>query len=312
MRPWRVAGLAALGALATAAMAPSWQPPRGPEGQPTRDRLERAYSESNRGVAYLEQYDYPAAAAAFRGALQIVPSLPAAHLDLAIALLYAGQTADARPEGEAAAKALPDAPQPPFVLGLIARADNRSEDAERAFRRVLQIDPADAASNVNLGQLLLQKRQYPDAVAAFRAAVAAEPYNATAAYGLAMGLMRSGDTASGQQAMAAFQKLRDSQYAVTYAQGYLQQGRYAEAIASTGSEPGLVDTASPAVSFAPVDAAISGQSLGGAADAVLFDADGDGDLDLLALGGSGPQLFRNDGGRFSPTDLVPRSAADKP
>src|SRR5262245_44313419 len=84
-----------------------------------RQRLERAYRLSNRGVAYLEQYDYPSAAGAFRESLAIDPSLARARLGLAIALLYAGQAEGALPEARAAATAMPSAPQPFFVTGLI-------------------------------------------------------------------------------------------------------------------------------------------------------------------------------------------------
>ena len=105
------------------------------------------------------------------------------------------------------------------------------------------------ATKVNLGQVLLQQRKFDEAVELFRAASAAEPFNATAAYNLATALTRAGNTDAGQQAMRRFQTLRDSAYAVTYAQGYLQQGRYAEAMASTGAEPDLVDRSTPAVTL---------------------------------------------------------------
>ncbi|HWK10069.1 MAG TPA: FG-GAP-like repeat-containing protein, partial [Vicinamibacterales bacterium] len=306
---WRVAACVLAAWVAAGAAVPR---NRAVQPQPPRERLERAYAASNRGVALLEQFDYTAAAEAFRQALAIEPSLGLAHLDLAIALLYAGDTAAAAPEARAAAQSLPDAPQPPYILGLIARADNRTEDAEAAFQRVLRINPADAGANVNLGQLLLQERKYPDALAAFRAAVAAEPYNATAAYGLATALTRSGDTAAGQAQMARFRSLRDSPYAVTYTQGYLQQGRYGEALASTGAEPGLVDRASPAVRFVRSTGAVTVTQPGehaAAQSAILFDADGDGDLDLLSIGGTGGRLLRNENGRFLPTSAVPGAAS---
>ncbi|HET7619794.1 MAG TPA: FG-GAP-like repeat-containing protein, partial [Vicinamibacterales bacterium] len=245
----------------------------------------------------------------FRQALAIDSDLPAVHLNLAIALLYAGDPEAALPEARTAAAGLPDRPQPPFVLGLIARARNDADAAEAAFGRVLQIDPADAATKVNLGQLQLQKRDYPSAVQLFREATGAEPYNATAAYGLATALTRAGETAAGRQAMDAFQKLRDSPYAVTYAQGYLQQGRYAEAIASTGAEPALVDATSPDVTFSDATSEVFGA--GAPADANrrgtvrLFDVDADGDLDLTVLVPGALRFFRNEGGRVREQKVMP-------
>ena len=89
---------------------------------------------------------------------------------------------------------------------------------------------------------------------------------------------------------------------MTYAQGYLQQGRYGEAMASTGAEPDLVDRATPAVTFTDASGPRSPPRPQGhlaRAPVLLFDVDNDGDLDLLTIGADGPHLFRNDGGRFS-------------
>ena len=49
--------------------------------------------------------------------------------------------------------------------------------------------------------------------------------------------------------MAEFQKLREGGYGTTFSNNYLEQGRYAEAVASTGAEAGLVDRATPDVRF---------------------------------------------------------------
>ncbi len=49
--------------------------------------------------------------------------------------------------------------------------------------------------------------------------------------------------------MARFQKLRDSAYKSALGSNYLEQGRYAEALASTGAEPEAVDPKTPAVSL---------------------------------------------------------------
>ena len=65
--------------------------------------------------------------------------------------------------------------------------------------------------------------------------------------------------------MQRFEQLRDSTYGVTYAQTYLTQGRYAEAIASTGAEPELVNPATPAVTFTDATAAwLTGADAAGA------------------------------------------------
>jgi Tfp pilus assembly protein PilF len=292
------AGVLALwlhGTAAQPASPPAAQP--APAAAERRDRFERAYRASNLGIARLEQFDYAAAAEAFREALRIEPSLSAARLNLAIALFYDGKLDAAQAEVRAAAAAMPAAPQPAYLLGLIAKAQNRPDEAVSAFRRVLAIDPRDAGANVNLAQVYLQQRDTAQAIALFREATAAEPFNATAAYGLATAFMRAGDAANGQPAMERFQALRDSAYGVTYALGYLQQGRYAEAIVATGAEPELVDRRVPDVVFK--DATPEGLAPAASRDLSLFDVDGDGDLDLLVPDAAGLHLFRNDGGRFA-------------
>src|SRR4029077_16760954 len=111
----------------------------------------------------------------------------------------------------------------------------------------------------------------------------------------------------GRQMLDRAQALRSTGYAVTFGTGYLEQGHYAEAIASTGAEPDLVDSTVPATAFSPaaigapvgdVHAVISpfGRSfsasgltpagaleiaagLGGCV--ALADVENDGDLDLF-------------------------------
>jgi tetratricopeptide (TPR) repeat protein len=210
---------------------------------------ENAYRANNIGVARLEQYDFPTAIAAFRRALEIDPALSLARLNLGIALFYGGEPEAARKELDAAKAALPDRPQPDYVLGLIARAGDRPDDALSAFMRVRELDPSDVGAAINVGQLLVQQRRFDEAIKLLRPAVEAEPFNATAAYGLATALVRSGAADEGRVAMDKFQKLRESGYAVTFSQAYLEQGRYAEAVASTGAEAGLVNDAMPDVRF---------------------------------------------------------------
>lgn len=281
---------------------------------------EDAYRANNLGVALLEQYKYREGAEAFSRALHIDPKLVIARINLGIALFNVPDLRGAQREAEAATTLAPNAPQPYYILGLIARSQNRAEDAVAAFRRVLSIDPRDVGANVNLGQLLVQQRKYAEAAAVFRTAIAAEPYNVTALYNLGTALTRAGEREEGARLIQKFQALRQSGAGTTIGQNYLEQGRYSEAVASTGTEPGLVDRTTPAVTFTDATAAVSSAladtkstamtegmpelarskvraAFGGAL--ALLDFDSDGDLDLFAAPLTEQRLYRNDNGKLS-------------
>ena len=316
--------VAALGALLIAVAigcsqpAPPGQAPAAAAGNPER---ERAYRSNNLGVALLEQFNYEAAAAAFREALRIDPGVAIARLNLGIALLYLPDLEGAAREAAAAAALLPSAPQPPYVQGLVARADNRDEEATRFFERVRQIDPADVGTAINLAQILLQDRKYAEAVTVLRPVVADEPYNVTAIYNLGLALARAGEANEGQRLMERSQVVRDSGYGTTLANGYMEQGRYAEAVASTGVEAGLVDAATPPAVLTPVpalggagagesapspfgrqyaaadlsDEGLRGIAAGLGGGLTLADLDRNGSLDLFMVWSGGQRLWRNDG-----------------
>ena len=276
---------------------------------------EQAYRENNVGVALLEQFNHKDAVDAFRRALSKDPQLKIAQINLAIALFYQPDYDAALKEAQKASEIAPDRLQPHYILGLIARTQNRSDDAETAFRRVLEFDPRDVGANVNLAQIYIQQRKYQEAITALRLALESEPYNATAIYNLATAILRVGEREEGQRLMKRFQELRQSGAATSIGQNYLEQGRYAEAVTSTGAEPELVEKAAPKVVFEnadiglpvsqvknqnPKNAAGAAASLESQTGAALFDFDNDGDLDLAQIAGnaSAVNLFRNDGGKF--------------
>jgi Flp pilus assembly protein TadD len=278
--------------------------------QSLQDGRENAYRANNLGVALLEQFRYDEAASSFRQALELHPGLHIARLNLSIALLYDGQPDEALNAAQEAAAVLPALPHPHYVIGLAARAQGRVEDASAAFARTLKLDPSDAGALIHLGQIQLQQRRYDEAARMFDSALAAEAFNATAAYGLATSLTRSGRSEESARALERFEALRDAPYAITYSQAYLQQGRYGEAVASTGAEPELVDPSPPKVTFIDSTRELpptqrpaepgSGTPVS-TGSVTLADFDGDGDLDAFATSraGAGQRLYSNDAGTFA-------------
>ena len=278
---------------------------------------EDAYRANNIGVALLEQFKYKEAADSFRRALQLEPGLTLARINLGIALFNLPDLPGAQKELQAASVVDPAAPQPQYVLGLLAKTHNRPEEAIAAFQKVLRIDPNDVGANVNLGQLYAQQRKYPEAIAVMRTALAAEPYNTTALYNLGTALLRGGQRDEGQKVIAQFQELRQRGSGTTLGTNYLEQGRYAEAIASTGAESELVDKRTPEVTFRDATTTVIPRTVGwripaplnqrNAGAALLFDYDLDGDLDLFEASGTKQRLSRNDGGKF--TDVTAQAGA---
>ena len=269
---------------------------------------EDAYRENNIGVAYLEQFEPAKAVEAFRRALKIDPELKIAQTNLAIALFNAQEIDAARVQAENALKVDPNRLQLHYLLGLIARNQNRTEDAVTSFQRVLKEDPQDVGSNVNLGQILMQQRRFAEAAAVFRVATRSEPYNSTAVYNLATALLRGELRAEGQTLIDQFQTLRQSGAATSIGQNYLEQGRYAEAITSTGAEPELVSTAPPKVAFRIENIGLTdgipasrGPTKTQGSGAALFDLDNDGDLDVARYSTRlrRVDLHRNENGKFT-------------
>jgi tetratricopeptide (TPR) repeat protein len=280
-------------------------------------KREAAYRANNIGVGLLEQYRAREAAESFSRALEIDPNLELARINRSIALYYIPDPDSAKRAAEKGLVQDPNAPQLHYILGLIDRAQERPNDAIAEFQQVLKADPSDPGTQVNLGQLFAQQRKFSEAIIAFRAAIETEPYNLTALYNLGLLLTRTGVKEEGRRLIERFRQLQQSGAGTSLGTNYLEGGRYAEAVVSNGAERNLVERATPDVKFtdategffdpAPRNTKrtprgrfqIAMQNSAARADAiVLFDYDGDGDLDVFDASDN-QRLLRNDGGKFT-------------
>ena len=144
--------------------------------QPSED----GYRANNRGVALLEQYRFDAALAELQKAVALLPRYAQARINLAIAQLYAPDLAAARRSAEQAASLDPRSPQPPYLLGLIARADGRADDAIRELERVRAENPRFVAGRLQLGLGYYAAGRREEAATEWRAVLASAPGNRSA------------------------------------------------------------------------------------------------------------------------------------
>lgn len=266
---------------------------------------ENAYRANNAGVGLLEQFKFDEAEKEFRRALTLKPDFSLAKINLAVALFNLKKLDEAKQTANEYLKIEKGSLQAFYILGLAARTENLADEALENFKKVLAIDPEDVGANVNAGQILAQKRDYAQAIKYFETAYQTEPFNLTAIYNLATSLQRSGARTRAAELLKKFQTLRDTSAGVNIGLNYLEQGKYAEAMTSTGAEKELIDVKNPPVKFVDVTNLMFEKSTTfsnfSADAATLFDLDGDEFLDLVVSRQGILRFFRNEKGRFIDT-----------
>lgn len=137
---------------------------------------------------------------------------------------------DALTEFEAAARQAPDAPEPLRPLVNLYAELGREPAAIRTARRILELDPKDAATGHRLGQLLYESKKYAEAVSALQQAAASPRIQKQ--YAIRFGLLRdlaraaeaAADWANATQALDAGLAL-----AASHRAGLLKSGEFESA-----------------------------------------------------------------------------------
>ena len=146
--------------------------------------------------------------------------------------------AKAQEEYVAALRFNADRPEAQSELGGWYLALGRTEPADAAFRRALELDPTFVAAAVNLADLLRATGREREAEAVLREAIRRDPAGAAPAqHALGLSLVRQKRTAEALAALGAAARLApdDARFAYVYGVALHDSGRRAEALKTLGA-----------------------------------------------------------------------------
>jgi Flp pilus assembly protein TadD len=139
----------------------------------------------------------------YRQVLSIVPERIEALINLANLLRANGQLGAVRALLEPASNRNPRSPEIWLTLGSVFRDENNADEAERHYRRALELRPGYAAALANLADVLAGKGAFADALPLYDRALAEEPDNAQAKLNRAILHLLTGNLKQGWQDYAA-------------------------------------------------------------------------------------------------------------
>ena len=165
--------------------------------EPNADLLQQ---HRNLGKAFYENPTTQAEAVTeFKQALDLAPDSIPDRLNYALALLRAGNAAQAVPILEEIERRDPSLPHPWFNLGIYFKQNNELVKATAQFERMIQLVPNEAIGHYQLGALYRAADRPKDAEAQFQRAAELNPLLAAPHFQL-FNLYRTGGRAAGRRA----------------------------------------------------------------------------------------------------------------
>ena len=240
----------------------------------------------------------------FAQAFKQDPKLAQAAINDGIAL-YTLQKLDAAKKALRQAIALdPKSAQAWYELGLVQHAGNELDAAVASFEHAAALDPHDADSLYFEGACYEETRQFDKAIAVFRKVLAINPLHASAEFGLARSLQRTGHIADARQHFQRFQHLTSTKIGSPIGLAYGEQGHYSTV--RPVKEPETVAAAMIPVQLVeePMLAGKAAAGFTGTGGACMLDTTGLGQMDLVLMQ-SGSQAIRvlHDAGKGSFEEL---------
>jgi tetratricopeptide (TPR) repeat protein len=267
---------------------------------------------NNRGVAQMGQQFTERAADSFTQAFKKDPKFAQAAVNEGIALLTLQKVDEAKAAFEEAIKLDPNGAQAWYNMGLAQHAGNELELALASFEQAAKIDPRDADSFYFEGACYQEMKQFDKAISIFEAALEINPLHASAEFGLARALQRTGRTADAKTHFARFQHLTGTKISSALGLSYGEQGHYSIVTAVEG--PVTVQHSMIPVRLAaePMIPRTQGAGLPAASftttgGACMLDVTGSGTTDLVLMQ-KGAQAIRilhaHGDGQFKELDAV--------
>lgn len=162
--------------------------------------------------SYEMQGKWDAAEGEYRALVTQNPKLPGIHFRLGRLLLSKPNPPstvadDAKREFEQELSIDPSNAGAEYVLGELARQNQKWDDAVAHFSRAAKLDPQFAEAFVGLGSALISLKRYADAVEPLQTAVRLDPRNPDAHYQLATAYVRAGRKQDGDREFAIHKQL---------------------------------------------------------------------------------------------------------
>jgi len=158
-------------------------PKSAPAKSKAEDKTQQAAELFEAGQAAHESRDLAKAVELYSRALELDPELWQAEYQRGSAYYSLGKLAEAKTSMLRVGDALKQYPESDQVkqislrvqmmIGEISLADSKPEEAEMAFRRVVEIDPQNARAHSALAEILLAANKHVEAIAEAKAAIAA-------------------------------------------------------------------------------------------------------------------------------------------
>ena len=265
---------------------------------------------NNLGVAMMNQQLMDKAVAKFDAAYKLDPSLAVAALNKGIALLNQQKLPEAEEALQQAAAKEPNNPRVWYNLGLVYRGEGKTAEAIADFQKVLKIDPSDPDAYYFLGTFYSQEQDYPQAIEAFQQALKINPLHASAEFGLARALQRSGNPDEAREHLKRFEYLTHNKISSPITLVYGEQGRYsvAQDVITTEPEVGaMIPITLVPQPMGRTAKVISTEAAGGGM--CMIDTNGDGNFDLVTLSNATPhaiRMYHNVGGNW--TEVPPQNS----